>query len=335
MERQKVYCEIEFYKRFVDSFPNEIIPTEKAIKRNKSWNSLHSFIVKSDLIFNVSSSEFKNLASSDNYLLMHWKKSTGGECGIEFSDTAFPKLDSFEQGFSENIGYYNSVFLSGNSYNYCKQIEDSFGVKVISIDNIFKQDLLFKIQIETIKKYDKTHSNWNFLNSFKHPCNSMAIVDNYILINETEIKNNLIKILDKLLPDKLKIPFHISIFSKNENNNKKHFEYISKSIKKLRPNLSFKLTIHQLRNQFHDRTIITNYLILDSGSGFNLFKKNGAMHLTKIIGYFPSFTNNINEDTRNSYEVLRNKMKDVYNNSCQTEYLTNYWGAKENRLFGN
>ena len=53
MERQRVYCEIEFYKQFINAFPKEVIPTEEGILKSKRWVDFHSYLFKSDLIFNI------------------------------------------------------------------------------------------------------------------------------------------------------------------------------------------------------------------------------------------------------------------------------------------
>ena len=163
----------------------------------------------------------------------------------------------------------------------------------------------------------------------------MAIVDNYVLKSESIIKENLLPIFDKLLPHNLKIPFHISVFAENEFHNKEYYELIKKLIEKIRPDLTFNLTLHQLHNEFHDRSIITNYLLLDSGSGFDLFIKNKASHQTSITGYYPFSTSNINIDARLKYQIIRKSLKKVFGGACSNENLTNYWGYKENRLFEN
>ena len=114
-----------------------------------------------------------------------------------------------------------------------------------------------------------------------------------------------------------------------------YYELIKKSLKNLRPKMNFKLTIHQLRSEFHDRTIITNYLLLDSGSGFDLFSKSKAIHQTSITGYYPFLTSNINIDVGLKYRVIRKSLKKVSDSACSTEHLTNFWGDRENRLFKN
>lgn len=335
MERQNVYCEIEFYKLFIDAYPKEVIPTEEGIKKSKRWINIHSYLFKSDLILNTNSIEFKALTESNEYFWTLWKRSTSGECGLEFDDKGFPFFEKFDEFISIDNLHFSSVYLTCNSSECCQTIKSFYGVKVIPFENVFKSDKFFDIQIESIEKGDKSHKNWDFLEIYSHPCNALAIVDNYILKSEMIITENLLPILDRLLPKKLEIPFHISIFAKNDFNNKKYHEEISNLITRIKPELSFKLTIHKMQNEFHDRSIITNYLLIDSGSGFDLFSKNRAIHQTRITGYYPFSAANINTDARLTYQAIKKSLRKIFETACDTEYLTTFWGDKENRLFEN
>jgi len=334
MERQKVYCEIDFYKRFVGSFPQEVIPSEEGIKKHKIWIDFYSYLYKSDISFDIDVQQYKSFAENDEYFKLLWKKSANGECSLEFLDSSFPKLNEMDKNInSEGSNYLKSVFLSCEPKEICESIENDYGLKVINIDNIFNEGEMFNVHIVTIERGNKTHTDWSFIERFKYHCNSIAIVDNYLLKEEKTIKENLFVILDKLLPDSIKIPFHISIFAKNDINNSERHILINNWIKAHKPNLNFKLTLHQLRNEFHDRSVVTNYFIIDSESGFDLFKDKKAIHQTKVIGYYPYSAANVNIESCQSYEVLIKSLKKIFNNSCSTKYLTNYWGDNENRLF--
>ena len=334
MKRQRVFCEIDFYKQFVNSYPKEVIPSEENIIKTKLWIDFNSFLFKSDIHFDIDADIFRILIASDEYFKVLWKKSTNGECGVEFDSVEFPKITEFDKVY-ENKVYLESVYLSCESDSLCREVENAYGVKVISIDNITKAENLFNVHIETVEKGDESHSNWDFLSVFSHPCNSLAVVDNYILKDTIAINENLIAILDKILPSKLEIPFHISVFAKNDYHNKERCELITKSLEELRPNIVFKISVFQLRNEFHDRTLITNYLILDSGSGFDLFSNRKSKNQTKITGYYPFSASNLNIDVRHNYYVLRKLMKEVYDKSVSNENFQNVWGEKENRLFEN
>ncbi len=338
MNRQKVFCEIDFYKHFIDSYPNIPAPGEESIKQMKQWIDFNAFMFKSDIFFNINSEQFEDLANEDSYYKILWKRSANGECGVEFLPSDFPALTDFDQSNESVQEYFDAVFLTCHSKESCLLFESNFGIKAISLDNLNENNDLFNFKLVSIESGPKSYTNWRFLKSFQHVCNSLAIIDNYILSEKTILHENLFPILDSLLPNSLKIPFHISIFAKKEVNgrilNFQNFhDEIYSEIKRIRPDLNIKLGIFQIRNEIHDRNIITNYFILDSGSGFDLFKNKKARHQTKIIGFFPSFVSNIDSAGSRFIFDLKKTLKKIYFDAVISQNLTTYWGVKENRLF--
>ncbi len=338
MNRQKVFCEIDFYKRFIYSYPNIPAPGEESIKQMKQWIDFNAFMFKSDIFFNINSEQFEDLSNEDSYYKILWKRSVNGECGVEFLPSDFPVLADFNQSDESIQEHFDAVFLTCESKETCSLFESNFGIKAISIDNLPENNDLFNFKLVSVESGSKSHNDWRFLKSFKHVCNSLAIVDNYILSDKTILSENLFPILDTLLPYSLKISFQISIFAKKEVNgrnlNFQHFhDEIDSEIKRIRPDLNVKLGIFQIRNEIHDRNIFTNYFILDSGSGFDLFRNKKARHQTKIVGYFPSFVSNFDQDSGKFYNSLKKTLRKIYKDAVQNQNITLYWGVKENRLF--
>lgn len=359
MERQTVYCEIEFYKRFLDSFPKQVLPSEDSLNRAKQWIDFSAFLFKSAIYIDINAEEFRKLSEQNEYYTFLWKKSVNGECFLEFQDSGFPYVRGIQTTGTKNNEILNAVFLTTESVEECQKLEKKFGIRVISDKNLFQNENLFITHIETINSGNNSHTNWDFLEVFSHPCNSIAIVDNYLLRNEAVIKENLIPILQKLIPPDLSIPFNLSIFTlKRFREGDKDvfidFGQISKFIlEELRKTRSeqFKINIgifNSNSRDYHDRVIITNYMIIDSGSGFDLFKKyemvdgsekEVAIHQTKIIGYYPHFASNLDIKSKdqfvNIYSFHFNNMKSDY-------FKTKEWFANSqkpfhmvNRLFEN
>lgn len=357
MERQTVYCEIEFYKRFLDLFPKQILPSEDSIIRAKQWIDFSAFLFKSAIHINIGAEEFKRLSEQNEYYFFLWKKSVNGECFLEFDDLGFPNVREIHTLVTNNNKILNAVFLTTESAEECQKLEKIFGIRVISDKSIFQNENLFNTHIETINSGNHSHTNWDFLEVFKHPCNSIAIVDNYLLKNEEVIKANLIPILQKLIPYDLITPFHLSIFtSKKIKEGDKvaviDFGKISKLIiEEIRKTRSkqFKLKVgifNSNSKDYHDRVIITNYMIIDSGSGFDLFKKyelddgnEVAIHQTKIIGYYPHFASNLNIKSKdqfvNIYSFHFNNMRSDYIKSKEWASNNNKPFHMINRLFEN
>lgn len=125
--------------------------------------------------------------------------------------------------------------------------------------------------------------SWKTLEKFRHPCNAMVIAENYILDKKEEIDDNLLPLMDSLLPkEKLDIPFQITFIVQwdgnespqvNKTNLDKIFNYLKPQIESLRTDFNFELQVFCVNKELnHDRNIITNYLWLHSGHSFSYFK---------------------------------------------------------------
>lgn len=339
MERQKIYCEIGFYEQFIKSYPTNSSPSDASINKLKYWINFYSFLSRSDIFFNISSEQFESLTINEYWFKSLWKKSANGECGVEFIASEFPAIIEIAKNINNRRDFLDAIYLTCTPLDLCEEFEKSFGIKVICFEKLFENDELFNIHIESIESGSRSHTNWRFLETYKHVCNSLAIVDNYILADKNNILENLVPILDSLLPKNLKASFHISVFAKKEikggitKDFKSYHDLIKHEIERIRPELNFTLGIFQLRREIHDRNLITNNYIIESGSGFNLFKRERALNQTKIIGFYPSFVTNANTGGCKLYFDLRKSLRKIYHDACQTDFLTTYWGVKDNRLF--
>lgn len=352
MDRKSVFCEIEFFNKFIGLYPITFSTADDVLKKGRYWIDFYSFITKSDLYFNISKFEFKCLTNDNEHLSNLWKKSAGGMIDLDFLENNFPDITNLNKTIANDNKLLESIFLTCQREEKCKQIEGKFGIKIISINSIqnYPCDNLFDILIKSILKGSKHHFGWDFLSRLKHPCNTLTIVDNYILKDEVLIKENLIPILDTLLPVHLEIPFHISIFAKrlfpqkNAVTNittlesidfQNRFKLIDSLIKQKRPELNFKLGVFEIDKELHDRSLMTNYLYLESGSGFDLFKNRIANHQTKIIGFYPFAISNLNDGAHILNNDLRNTLKTIYKNAgvvIDSKKANYFCGVKENRL---
>ena len=90
MRKKTVLCEVAFWKKFSECYPSLMpFPDERAIENLKCWMELYSFLFRSDVHFDCSDKQFIELAEADERLRYLWKKSAGGECGIDFSEESF------------------------------------------------------------------------------------------------------------------------------------------------------------------------------------------------------------------------------------------------------
>ena len=185
----------------------------------------------------------------------------------------------------------------------------------------------------------------------KLPCNSLCLSDNYIFSEIDNIHLNLIPLFDVLLPEKSDIEFHISIFTlfyyKNSDNSieiKDISRIVREGIKKIRPhNFKFNLSIiRSSPSNYHDRVILTNNSIIQSGSGFGIFindKVNDKLrirHRTTINRTHPITYSMANVQNNGSdiyyYNFLIEKMIEDYNQFINILKQKNAYISFSNRL---
>jgi hypothetical protein len=362
--RKKVYCEYGFWEKFIEAYPHNVGPIEYSIKKMKRWMNIYSFLYKSDILIDITITELREIIQTDENMRMLWKKSTEGQCGFEciggkkYLMSAGNAVDFVEcigdneylinagdaVDFVVSSDDLNAVYLTCNDKEKSEAIAKRFGVLIIPIDTIDSFDNLYEIFIHTINRTNKQNENvnWNIINSTNHKCNTLAIVDGYLLQNDTCIEKNLLPILNNYLPISLDIPFNISIFTNCEVKNKegqeslnleKRHSFIREKIVEIRPNLNFTLGLFSMKGQLHDRTLLTNYLYLESGAGFDLIcydKGNTFLRFnkrTKITAFYPFTVPNTKEAVNEYYNLCRSL------NRISKDEKLEYYGDKQNRLF--
>lgn len=208
-------------------------------------------------------------------------------------------LDGLEE--NQNIDDLCATYLLEKGTAYCDGYEMQYGVVAISPQVLSKQQYLFKgggIALKNNFKYrdkykDKEYKDKDLPQESHMLCNSMIIIDPYLLLNNDKtstipqkLYDDLLPLLDWLLPNKSsKIPFHLTILSCVAN--PKHITNIYEELKRELSKIS-KLDIrlgicyvdkgskkYSNIESFHSRHIITNNYIIDAEDGFDLFNSNG------------------------------------------------------------
>ena len=190
----------------------------------------------------------------------------------------------------------NAVFLTVADTSECKSLSDRFGVIVLNLPMVFSVNHVY---VNNGISFDRANGqNWTYLWELKEKypsiscCNSLVIADRYLLSdnNESAFDNNLKPILEALLPQSLEnsIIFNIYIIAENICSYIEEKLYkIEMLIKELRPKLTFSLNIFNSR-KLHDRSILTNNIILTSGAGFDVIGSNEIpLKFTTTSLYFP------------------------------------------------
>lgn len=289
--RKEVYCEFEFLKKFRSS-NGHFSPLESTDALG-TWLNIAKFIQKNHLLLNVNTVSFKKSIKPGDTLFSLWKKSTGGECKLSFVDEH--NVEFFENLIIKPEGL-DKAYLLAKQNAICKDWAKKCGVVVLSPTCWHSNEqarncaYLFKdcgSSVEKNKEFEwrgVLRSEYNLSN-----CNAMILIDNYIHDN---INNNLLAIVDRMLPEKLyrDAEFHLTILT--EKNKDKDFLFYDKmyksvveKISKSRSELNCKVELYVMngKGSFHNRTILTNNVKIDSGAGFALKNENGrAKNSTEI-----------------------------------------------------
>ncbi len=342
-KRKTTYCEFGFWREFSSDFPQKMELDDEAKKSVECWLHFYDLCSNVNLKFDITYDQLKEDVQKDELLLKLWKRSSNGACGLECEADKFPHIDQLSPDALGKTDM-NAVFLTNKDSDTCLQKSQEFGVLVLNNQNRENFKYLFSDNSVAIDIRDSNIHSWDFLKNYGlNICNSIIVVDNYLLSSAENINDNLLPILNILLQKKSKVPIHISIFcdlhkSKNMPENQlkskveETYELISKNIGK--QTSDFKLTIYYGANHLHDREILTNNAWIGCGAGFDLFKRGQSTKQTKVQVLFPFVKLGIdgNSADETAYMNLLKETLKIDQNSVQTQYVWNYVGDKTNRL---
>ena len=244
------------------------MPDENIMEAIATWANLNSFISRSSLTLDCTPAQFNAGAQNDPNLKQLWKKNAGGECSIDFHGSKFHNIEDLLKQNPLCV-----LLTEDDKTNICSD----YGIININLSNFSKKALYFKDNGVAVKMGDLW--DWEKIRSVaSEAANALLIVDNYIFKGDE--KSNLYKILDIILPKSLKVDFHLTVFYIESRPGSE--DNLKNAIKRIRPNLNIvfefiktaKDANNGFKTDFHDRAILTNNLWIDSGSGFNLLRKD-------------------------------------------------------------
>lgn len=283
--RKDIYCEKEFWGTLSNELSARILsPDPNTIHQEQNLIDWYGLLRRSNVFFDCSYEEIVNTARKDMYLAELIKNSGAAYGEIASSPGAIASMCNGPAQM--NTQMYSSLFLSKETHtNQSRKV----GVINIGSNEIHQTTHLFNDCGPSICR-DSSQDWFQILKSAHadQNCNSMIIADKYIF---KDVNANLYKILDILLPQKLGTTFYLSIFSLDGCTDSKVEEFrlqLDKKIHEVRPELSYSLEVFGCStDDFHDRGIITNYLWIEIGAGFNLIKKGRARITTNIHVTYP------------------------------------------------
>lgn len=156
------------------------------------------------------------------------------------------------------------------------------------------------------------------------PLNSLIITDNFLFNSDFEDRKeySLFNLLKTLIPRKLDVDFHLTIFFYNGDGqfNKDKARDLITEIKNLRimeddSKLKISIVSHTKKSITHDRHILSNYFFTYSGVGFSVIDKNGIQQVAKGDSkcVFHSIADLVgNTSVKHEYNITREWLKNIY-----------------------
>ncbi|MCQ2285892.1 MAG: hypothetical protein MJZ76_03330 [Bacteroidales bacterium] len=321
------------------------------IKANETREGLRTMLDVSEVLHNsrIITDATEEQIIKDPFLKSVIKQGRYERCDENYINK---KLDSLK--IDKNVNDLCATYLLDKGPCKCDSIEKKYGVVALCPETIIKKDHLFKGSGFSLDKNVKYPLRYvTFKDILGQPCNSLIVIDPYLLSNRKEDKtkgtvsfpglsNNLESLLDAILPQSADVEFHLTIVSsleKGQDDVKRIYEKVKKCLKKIRNEnelvvkLGFFYTEKGFNHNvesFHSRHILSNSFLVDSEDGFDLFDDYGyrTKNNPTVSIVFPRLYGNCREDMTKYENWIVSVKKHVENASdCL------FYGTKENRLF--
>lgn len=349
MENRLVYLQLGFWK---------IIRGWDSVDGKRLFWDIYGALQCSNIRADIPIDEWKN--DKDDLLFYLLQNSYEGY-GTKIEQNVPEKFrDALNIEIEQSIDNLCAVYLLDKTTEECEMYESSLGVLCLNSEMI-KDSRYVRGSAIMYKKEEISDKFKKCDSQFSSSCNSMIVIDPYILCSKWSIDLNLIPLLDRFLPpgsNNQNIVFHLSILSQTNEcyvgkykkalHQKEIFDYVDKEIRKIRPMMKLSFSLFHINTtgngdgDFHSRHILTNCMLINSEDGFDIFKskKNEYTGNWEIVSgknarfefLYPALIDNRRKDFDNYYRwiVLAEKnCRDIMNN----KNVELCWGTKENRLF--
>lgn len=271
---------------------------------------------------------------TDPYLMLIWKKYLSNQADVELYEKV--TIDKPE----ENVEDLSAIYLTTLDEQTCRNLGANYGIVVVNNQDLVQKDYLLKGSGFSLDKDVACYEDgyMQFRPIIHYPCNSMIIIDPYLLSKKENIENSLYSLLEAILPTrKLKPMFYISIVSmigeKNRDYDKggEFYNRIQNLIAAVRKGLNFELTIYAIgaAEEFHRRMILTNNVLLMADDGFEVFRNDGTSNKNaKFSIVLPRL---VGDSRLDMSEYLR--WIGIVKERSDGQSKTQFWGTRKNRLF--
>ena len=236
------------------------------------------------IVLNLTQQELQDNIDAEGEIFYFLHANAGAKLPI-----AYPA--QFENVYQDNASVVStprSIYFLNITKPEADTMKTAFGILVQSSEAI-DDNALTGTYFKELKKDQKIESagkiGWMQLLDFEIPPSNAVIISDSYLLNDTETigentfsvgKENLIKLLNKLLPVGLQIEYHVTIVSEDYDRTQEWKAKIAgdlnTAIKNLRPYDINVEIIFVKSEHFHKRRLIMNYVNASCDKGFSVFR---------------------------------------------------------------
>ena len=346
MAKRLIYLQYGFWQS---------IKKDESVHGRKLFWEIYSALELSDICADIPGEAWKE----DDLLYYLIQNSTDGY-GTIIDKNNTKRIDSaLSKGIEQPLENLCAIYLLNENEIRCKEFGHQQGILCLNA-NMVRSRASYILGTAVDYKKGEICDSYSKCGRFLSPCNSLIIIDPYILkgnwnprtnTKTNSIELNLIPLLKLIICPKIEIPFHLSIFSqvygcvidtKNNANGEEVFKYLDRKLHELWPNLVFSLyhikTTGDGNGDFHSRHILTNNMAVNSEDGFDLFKNKKDRKTNSdicICGKYariefihPSLSNNRRLEADSYYQWIK-----IASENRKKEDKCWGWNTFENRLF--
>ena len=317
--------------KFLEAYLN-MQPSDPLSEDHYNWLSFYRFLMSHEHYQVITCNKGKEISSYNFKLLLNQLRDP--EAREEFFQEVRKVSSQFytynpEYPYKAKIENPHSLFFMECSAKESTSLS-KHGYLFISSLNFYQTwPKLLSDHNLTVSPHSKKQSHylksWEDITSYTLPCNEILIVDPYLAINMSQVRDNILPLLKSILNPQVQITELTLIYSSKKVRNilgeidnlmeprilKKELEsYFST----LHPHtINIRIIKSDSDKDLHDRMVITNYFVLSSGRSFQFFKtsKGGSnkpriSHKTTIqISYL------VNPEQLNGIKVVLNSLRRV------------------------
>ena len=305
-----------------------------ALYNEKYPNWFQIFCDHADVCLNISRNDYE-IEKVSNPILQEFIKINSGREPIP--------LSSYFDGISDDKSIIaeqpRSVFFLNISKEEASELQQSFGVIVQGSNDIDDTVLRNSFSKELPKDEifeDSGKIGWKTLLKFDlPPSNALVIADSYLVTSTERVgqdvilsgKQNIIWLLDAILPLSLKVDYHVTILSED---NDRPVEWrtqmagnLKTEINNLRPYPINVEVVFIKSEHFHKRRLLMNYLNGFCDRGFYVFKvRDGkSVHVTNELRLNAFFSTLKNHSGDTEFEVSTKALRLI---KTESERLANH-----------